>query len=76
MSNQRTELAGFAMRLRAARQRAGLNRKQLCAAARVNAGSVRKWELGEMAPRADSLKRLCRALDVSADWLLGLDKET
>lgn len=33
------------------------------------------WETGRRSPGCDALAELCRAMDVSADWLLGLSKE-
>lgn len=33
------------------------------------------WETGRRSPGCEALAELCRAMDVSADWLLGLSKE-
>ena len=33
------------------------------------------WETGRRSPGCETLAELCRAMDVSADWLLGLSKE-
>lgn len=30
------------------------------------------WETGRRSPRCEALAELCRAMNVSADWLLGL----
>lgn len=33
------------------------------------------WETGRRSPGCEALAELCRAMDVSADWLLGLSEE-
>lgn len=33
------------------------------------------WETGRRSPGCEALAELCRAMNVSADWLLGLSKE-
>lgn len=33
------------------------------------------WETGRRSPGCEALAEFCRAMDVSADWLLGLSKE-
>ena len=33
------------------------------------------WETGRRSPGCEALAELCQAMDVSADWLLGLSKE-
>lgn len=61
-------------RLIEARLAAGLNRMGL--ARRLNYGdvsTVRNWENGYYDPTVYNLKRLCKVLDVSADYLLGED---
>lgn len=34
--------------------------------------SIKCWESGVYEPTAYSVRRLCKALEISADWLLGL----
>lgn len=36
---------------------------------------VYQWRLGKALPETQSIPKLCRALGVSADWLLGLEEE-
>lgn len=37
--------------------------------------TVQSWETGKRLPGYEAIIALCRAMDVSADWLLGLSKE-
>lgn len=59
-------------RLRAARLAADLTQVELAAAAGLAQATVCDFEAGRSQPSAYSLCRLCRALGVSADTLLGL----
>ena len=46
-----------------------------CAAAlSVTQPAWNQWELGVREPKLDMLSKIARLLDVSADWLLGLDE--
>ena len=62
----------FGEKLRTARKRANLTQKQL--AERIGAlhNSVSQWECGITRPSQDVVKSLCAALDVTADYLLGI----
>jgi transcriptional regulator with XRE-family HTH domain len=62
-------------RLRAARERLGVQQVELADALGLPRSSIGEYERGAKAPRYPAFKRLCRALDVSADWLLGLDPQ-
>lgn len=42
----------------------------------VSQGSVRNYEIGERAPEANTIVRICQEFGVSAQWLLGLPEET
>lgn len=59
-------------RLRAIRKERGLTQKDLAKKAGLRQATLSHIERGFAAPRADKLAALCRALDVSADYLLGL----
>lgn len=65
----------LAKRLRQARQARHLSQGGLAAAlgGEVTQSAISYWESGKNLPTVDSLRELCRALGVSADWLLGLD---
>jgi ribosome-binding protein aMBF1 (putative translation factor) len=62
----------FRERLLLARRRADLTQEELAARAGLHKTDVSKMERGRMLPTAPRLRRLCVALGVSADFLLGL----
>ncbi len=55
------------------RQQRGLSRPQLAEKLGMTLGGVSAWEYGRTRPDLGSLKRLCEALDVSSDELLGVE---
>ena len=59
-------------RLAKLRMDRGWSQTELAWRAQMNAGEVSKFETGSREPRVTALCRLCRALNVSADFLLGL----
>lgn len=63
----------FCERLFHARLDVGLTRAGLAKRMNCRVATVHEWERGIMDPRASSVVALCRALGVSADWLLGID---
>jgi len=60
-------------RLRAARERAGLNQTEVSTRLNMAKGVCGEWERGVKLPSLEKFAALCRLLDVSADQLLGLD---
>jgi transcriptional regulator with XRE-family HTH domain len=62
-------------RLLIARRRAGLSQGDLAQRAGVHISDISKYERGRSVPTLARLARLCRALGVSADYLLGLSGE-
>jgi transcriptional regulator with XRE-family HTH domain len=60
--------------IRAARRAAGVTQVELAAKLGVNQKDVSRWEQGKQIPSADTLAKLCKCLDVSADNILGLKK--
>ena len=62
----------FRERLLIARRRAELTQEDLAVRAGIHKSDVSKMERGRMLPTAPRLRRLCEALRVSADFLLGL----
>lgn len=50
----------------------GLNQKQFAIKIGVDPAQVSEWLHGKNKPGYDSLKAICKACDVSADFLLGL----
>lgn len=64
----------FQIRLRYARSRKRMTQEELAHAAGLNSRvDVSKYENGINEPPLDKLRRLALALDVSVDWLLGLE---
>lgn len=62
----------YAARIRAFRIAAGLNQPQLASIVGVTKNSVTNWESGIRRPDLGILKKICAALHVSADELLGI----
>ena len=65
----------LAARLKTARLKAGMTQEGLARAAKLNQSRVSSYETGTE-PSVDVLRRLCRALGVSADELLGLPRRS
>ena len=57
-------------RLRAARQRSGLTQEGLAEESGCGLATIRRIEQGDMEPRAETARRLARALTVRAGWLM------
>lgn len=69
------ELPIFRERLLIARRRVEWTQEELADRAGVHKTDISKMERGRMLPTAPRLRRLCIALKVSADFLLGLDSK-
>ena len=65
----------FATRLRQAREIRGLDQGALSERAQVSATTLSHFESGRREPSLANLRRLVKALDVSADYLLGLSSQ-
>lgn len=59
-------------RVREAREDAGLSQVALAEALGRDQPYISRLEAGEHQPQSHTIRALARALDVSADWLLGL----
>ena len=59
-------------RLRIARDRAALSQTDLAEKAGVPISTYQGWEYGRNSMPCDKVPGLCKVLDVSSDWLLGL----
>ena len=64
-------LKKFPDRLRRAREVRGLTQAQLAEKIQRTHNVISNLERGVQVPSADQIVRLCDALDVSAEWLLG-----
>lgn len=70
---QRDVRRRFGERLKAAREAAGLSRKELGDAVNLLPNSYGLYETGKRDASTATLIRLARFLKVSADWLIGLE---
>jgi ribosome-binding protein aMBF1 (putative translation factor) len=66
---------GIATPLQSAREAKGLSRAALAVALEVGEHQVRRWETGEKLIPSKHLEVLTDLLGVTADHLLGLDRE-
>jgi len=57
-------------RLKAARKRAGLTQQGLAERSGCGLATIRRIEQGDMEPRADTARRLAKALTIRAGWLM------
>lgn len=65
----------FGDRLRLLRESRGLTQTELAAMCRTSQYMMSYWETRDYAPAGQLLIDLCKALKVSADYLVGLDDE-
>ena len=66
---------GFSDRLKQSIQDRGLTQMMLATLIGTTEVSISRYLKGKRIPSADVLYKLCKALDVSADYLLGLSNE-
>jgi len=66
----------FAEMLRAARQHRDFTPEHLSQASGVDRTAISHFERGARDPSVDTLRKLAIALDVTADYLLGLTEDT
>jgi len=66
----------FGARLLTARKRRDLSASQLAERADINVTQISHFENGQRQPGADNIRKLARALDITADFLLGLTTDT
>ena len=62
-------------RLQSARERAGMTREELAEKVGKSYVTVGTWERGARKPKSEMLPVLASALNVSVDYLLGIDTE-
>jgi transcriptional regulator with XRE-family HTH domain len=65
----------FDSRIRTARRQRGLSQEGLARLVDASKNSVQNWERNGTLPRSETVAALARALDVSADYLLGLSDD-
>jgi Predicted transcriptional regulator len=59
-------------RLKQRREERGLTQAELGARLKIEAQAVYRYEKGQSDPSADTLGRMAKELEVTADWLIGL----
>ncbi len=62
----------FTVRLKEARQEKGWTQKQLAEAINTTDDSIFSWEKGRSQPSIELLRKLCKVLEISSDYLIGL----
>ena len=65
----------FAERLAAARKASGMSQQELAAKARSNHSLISMYENGKSNPSLEKFTAICRALETSADELLGIQPQ-
>lgn len=64
----------FCQRLNDYLNETGLSKRKFAEKVGVSAMSVSDWTTGKIQPNAESIFLICKACDISADYLLGLEK--
>lgn len=62
--------------LREVRKDCGMTQKDVYTKLQVSPNCYASWEQGRTQPDIESIKKLCSIFDVSADYLLGIDKSS
>jgi len=62
----------FAKRLKFIRKQLGITRKELGKITGIDPSLISRYERGERTPTIDNLSIIAKALNISADYLLGL----
>ena len=62
----------FSTRLREARERQGLSQAELAQRAQLQPSAIAHFEADRRKPSFENVRRLAKALDVSSDYLIGV----
>lgn len=65
-------MANVGMRIESMRGYRRMTQEELGGMVGVTKATVSNWEKGRRVPRADDIVRLCRALECTSDYLLGM----
>ena len=68
-------LQNIQIRLRLAIKESGIQQKEIARLVGVSAQTVSKYMKTDVFPALDTLAKLCIVLDVSADYILGIDQK-
>ncbi len=66
------DLANIQIRLRESIKNATLTQKEIAKAVNVSPQTISKYMKLDIFPALDTLAKLCKVLDVSADYILGI----
>ena len=66
----------FSKRISEEIKASNLTQKQIAELLNISEGNITNWKKGENLPSVETLYRLCVILQVSADYLLGLEDDT
>lgn len=66
------DLASIQIRLRESIKNATLTQKEIAKAVNVSPQTISKYMKLDIFPALDTLAKLCKVLDVSADYILGI----
>ena len=72
-SNERTQLNEIQKRSREEIRNSGIPQREIAAAIGVSAQTDSRYMTDNIFPSLDTLARLCKLLDISADYILGLN---
>ena len=67
-------MSSIGERITEARKKKRISQLALADQIHTSIATVRGWELGMYKPSADSICMLCQALDVDANYILGVEK--
>lgn len=62
-------------RIRAIREMRGYTQEELAERMGINTHNIWRWENGESKPNGDTIAQIAKVLEVSADYLLGLNND-
>ncbi len=62
----------FGKRIKILKEELGLTNRQMSEMTGVDKGNFSSWMIEYKMPNSDSVIKICKAFNVSADWLLGL----
>ena len=68
-------MKAFGDRLREKREERGMTQNQLAKELNTVRQNLSRWELGQFEPSQDEIIEICKLLEVTADYLLGLEDE-
>lgn len=66
----------FGQRLRELRLERGLTQLQLATLPSTTQGTIGKYEREELQPNINMIIEICKVLEISSDYLLGLEDDT